>query len=95
MVQSTTQYTSGGNIFVVWGNSPSGPKATQNVPGNTLTSLTNNQMMFIPGGPASGVPVTSINETAIYLTNDIANFATGDGDFLVQISYRVIASTAV
>lgn len=93
-IQSTGQtipLSGGGNIYLVWGGSPSGPRASQQLPGSVLTTLANGQLVFFASGAQAGANGTDIAAKGLYLTCDTANFSTGDADFVCSITYSIIA----
>lgn len=88
---NTTAYTGGGDVYIQYGAPASGPAASDSLPAASITGLTNNQFVRIPClGFPSAVNKTAINETGVYLTCNIAEFADGDGSFNVFLRYYLI-----
>lgn len=86
----TIPLSGGGNIYLVWGNSPSGPRASQQLPASVFTSLADGQFVFFVGGGSAGADGAALSGNGLYLTCDTANFATGDADFTYSITYSLV-----
>lgn len=90
---ATTQYTAGGVIAAQYGNTVhgAGPIASGTLAAATLNAVAASSFLS-NGGIAGGLDVTktaSLN-TAVYLSNQTADFATGDSTATLYVKYRVV-----
>ena len=90
-IGQTVPYTGGGNVFLVWGTSPTGPRASQQLPASVFTSLADGQLVFFVNGAQAGANGADIAAKGLYLTCDTANFANGDCDFIFSVNYSIVA----
>lgn len=89
----TTQYTAGGVLAAQYGNTVhgAGPVASGTLAAASLNAVAANGFLS-NGGIAGGLNVTktaSLN-TAVYLSNQTADFATGDSTANLYVRYRVV-----
>lgn len=89
----TTQYTAGGVITAQYGNAAhgAGPAASGTLAAASLNAIAASSFLS-NGGIAGGLDVAksaSLN-TAVYLSNQTADFATGDSTATLYVRYRVV-----
>jgi hypothetical protein len=89
----TTQYTAGGVIAAQYGNAAhgAGPAASGTLAAASLNAIAASSFLS-NGGIAGGLDVAksaSLN-TAVYLSNQTADFATGDSTATLYVRYRVV-----
>ena len=90
----TTQFTAGGVLAAQYGNTVhgAGPVASGTLAAASLNAVAANGFLS-NGGIAGGLSVTktaSLN-TAVYLSNQTADFATGDSTANLYIRYRIVS----
>jgi len=89
----TTQYTAGGVLAAQYGNTVhgAGPVASGTLAAASLNGVAASG--FLSNGGVSGAlsvtKATSLN-TAVYLSNQTADFATGDSTVTLYVRYRVV-----
>lgn len=80
----TAAYTSGGNLFFEWGSAAATSAANSTV----FTTASNTVGQFVPTNTVA--TAAAAGNQAFRLTNQTANFATGDGTAVVTVWYRVL-----
>lgn len=88
----TTQYTAGGAIGLEWGNAAAlaGPAASTTLAGATFDGYTaSNNFELTPDNTDT---LANIANMGVFISNNTAPFATGDGTLLMNISYQVVAA---
>lgn len=89
----TTQYTAGGVLAAQYGNTVhgAGPVASGTLAAASLNGVTADGFLSM-GGVAGALSVTksAALNTAVYLSNQTANFATGDSTGILYVKYRVV-----
>lgn len=90
---STAQYTAGGAIAAQYGNTAhgAGPAASATLAAATLNAVAANAYITQSGGAGvvNVAPGSALN-TAVYLSNATAAFATGASTATLYIKYRVV-----
>lgn len=85
----TTQYTLGGALGLQWGNTAhlAGPAASSTLAGATFDAYAaSNNFELTPDNTDT---LARIQNTGVYISNDTAAFATGDGTLLVNLNYQI------
>jgi hypothetical protein len=89
----TTQYTAGGVLAAQYGNTVhgAGPVASGTLAAASLNGVAASGFLS-NGGIAGGLSVskTASLNTAVYLSNQTADFATGDSTATLYVRYRVV-----
>lgn len=80
----TAAYTSGGNLFFEWNTAACTSAANSSV----FTTAASTVAQFVPTNTTA--TQTAAGNQALRLTNQTANFATGDGTAVVTVWYRVL-----
>jgi len=86
------QYTGGGTVAAQYGNAihGAGPKASNTIDNDTINGINADYSLFIGGGAGALVaPSASVENTAIYLSNNTAPFADGESGMVLYIVYRI------
>jgi|GEM_PF-5856766 hypothetical protein len=90
-----TQFTGGGDTAAQYGNANhgAGPKASARIDNATINGLTADTCILIAGGANAVVANrTSVVNTAVYLSNNNAAYATGNSAMVLYIRYRIQAA---
>jgi hypothetical protein len=88
----TAQYTGGGAIGLEWGNTAAlaGPSASTTLAGATFDGYTaSNNFELTPDNTDT---VAHIANMGVYISNNTAPFATGDGTLIVNVNYQIISA---
>jgi len=88
-------YTGGGEIFLQYGNGAPGsvPKASLTMAVTKLTFALESKYFHGLGSQIDlDAPKTASNDTAVYLTNADAVFASGNSPITISVVYRVLTS---
>lgn len=86
----TTQYTGGGAIGLEFGNTAllAGPAASTTLAGATFDGYTaSNNFELTPNNTNTSA---NINNMGIFISNNTAPFATGDGTLIVNLNYQIV-----
>lgn len=88
----TTQYTAGGAIQAQYGNTVhgAGSPASASIAAATLNGIAASGFIANGSGSATLNAPATVKNTAVYLSNATADFATGDSTATLYIRYRVV-----
>ena len=89
----SAQYTAGGAIAAQYGNTVhgAGPAASNTLAAATLNAVAANTLLSVSGSAGSlNVARSASVNTAVYLSNATADFATGDSTSTLYVRYKVL-----
>ena len=91
MTYVSAQYTAGGATGLQYGSTAhlAAPKATATLAAATINADAASTSNMVAGAIAD-IPFSTSANTALYLSNDTAAFATGDSTFVLHLWYTVI-----
>jgi hypothetical protein len=86
----TLQYTAGGALGLEWGNAVAlgGPGASSTLAGATFDGyVASNNFELTPNNTNT---LANIANLGVYMSNNTAPFATGDGTLIVNVNYQIV-----
>jgi hypothetical protein len=88
----TVQYTAGGAIGLEWGNAAAlaGPAASTTLAGATFDGYVASNMFELT--PDNTDTLANIAGMGVYISNNTAPFATGDGTLVINVNYNIVTA---